>query len=789
MTVAKTFDVFLSHNSKDKPVVERLAQKLQREGLEPWLDKWALTPGGQWQNELATGIKVSSACAVFVGPHGLGAWENEELGLALDRAAKDRSFRLFLVLLPGLPEPFDANTLPPFLSTRTWIDLRSGIENTRPFQLLINAIKGVAPGPDAPVEKRDDICPYRGLRTFDEEHAEFFFGRDSDVQRLVEKLKASRFLAVIGASGSGKSSVVRAGLIPALRRGLLPESQTWAIRVLTPGAHPLTSLAAQLLRLYQQDAMQKTLDQMMDDTRSLHLAVSLAMAERSAAERVVWVIDQFEEVFTLCRDGREREQFFSNLLYAASIPDGRNIVLITMRADFYQKCAASPELSSRIAAHQSLVSPMEQDGLRQAIEEPAWRVGLEFEQGLVPTILEDLANQPGALPLLEHALLELWERRRGRMLTLEAYRESGGVDGAIAARADTIWESLGEDEQAIVRHIMLRLTQPGDGTEDTRRHAGMRELITSANELEAVESVVRTLADARLLMTGTDEQSGEEVVDVSHEALIRGWPRLRRWIDEDRVGLRVHRRLTEAAQEWQRMNRDEGLLYRGARLAQTVEWRERNQDALNELEHDFLNASVELQSREQLAAKRRTRRTVAGLTIALVLISLFGVLTVMQYLRASKERDESSSRELAANALSQLPLDPELALLLSIEAATVSPTAQAEDALIQCLSESRVQAVMQGHSGGLNRARFSFDASKVITSGSDGAVRIWETSTGKSLIEMNIAKSPILEAAMTPDGRFVMAADEKGVQKIWESDTGKEINTFNSPIEKYCFSP
>ena len=219
MTVAKTFDVFLSHNSKDKPAVERLAQKLRREGLEPWLDKWALTPGGQWQNELATGIQVSSACAVFVGPHGLGAWENEELGLALDRAAKDRSFRLFLVLLPGLPEPFDANTLPPFLSTRTWIDLRSGIENTRPFQLLINAIKGVAPGPDAPVEKRDDICPYRGLRTFDEEHAEFFFGRDADVQRLVEKLKASRFLAVIGASGSGKSSVVRAGLIPALRHG------------------------------------------------------------------------------------------------------------------------------------------------------------------------------------------------------------------------------------------------------------------------------------------------------------------------------------------------------------------------------------------------------------------------------------------------------------------------------------------------------------------------------------------------------------------------------------------
>lgn len=788
MTAAKTFDVFLSHNSKDKPAVERLAQKLQREGLEPWLDKWALTPGGQWQNELATGIRVSSACAVFVGPNGLGAWENEELSLALDRAAKDRSFRLFLVLLPGLPEPFDANTLPPFLSTRTWIDLRGGIENTRPFQLLINAIKGVAPGSDSPVEKRDDVCPYRGLRTFDEEHAEFFFGRDSDVQRLVEKLKSTRFLAVIGASGSGKSSVVRAGLIPALKHGVLPESRTWAIRVLTPGAHPLTSLAAQLLRLYQQDAMQKTLDQMMDDTRSLHLAVSLAMADRPSSERVVWVIDQFEEVFTLCRDAREREQFFSNLLYAASIPDGRNIVLITMRADFYQKCAAYSELSARIAAQQSLVSPMEQDGLRQAIEEPAWRVGLEFEQGLVPTILEDLANQPGALPLLEHALLELWERRRGRMLTLEAYRESGGVDGAIAARADAIWESLGEGEQAIVRHIMLRLTQPGDGTEDTRRHAAMSELITNASEVEALENVVRTLADARLLMTGTDEQSGEEVVDVSHEALIRGWPRLRRWIDEDRVGLRVHRRLTEAAQEWQRMNRDEGLLYRGARLAQTVEWRERNQGAMNELEKDFLNASVALQMNERLIAQRRTRRTVIGLTVALVLISLFGVVAVRQYLHAARERDESRSRELAANALSELPLDPELALLISMEAASLSPTTQAEDALIECLAESDVLMVMQGRSGGLYRSWYSADGNRVVTGSLDGIVRVWDVNSGESMSEGD-KKGQIIKAAFTPDGKYVMAADVKGNQRLLDSVTGSEVKSFQNHSKSLCFSP
>jgi hypothetical protein len=220
------FDIFLSHNSRDKPAVERIATKLKQAGLEPWLDKWCLTPGGKWQEELAAGLRASSACGFFIGPNGVGDWASEELNGALDRAAKDRVFRLFLVLLPAVPEPFDATSLPPFLSTRTWIDLRKGIEDSRGFQLLINAIKGVAPGPETPIEARADICPYRGLQTFNEEDVEFFFGRNGDIQRLLEKLKATRFFAVLGPSGSGKSSVVRAGLIPRLRAGALPDSNT-----------------------------------------------------------------------------------------------------------------------------------------------------------------------------------------------------------------------------------------------------------------------------------------------------------------------------------------------------------------------------------------------------------------------------------------------------------------------------------------------------------------------------------------------------------------------------------
>ena len=205
------FDVFLSHNSRDKPVVERVGEKLRRGGIEPWLDKWHLTPGGQWQDELAGALRACSACAIFVGPHGLGDWVREEMAVALDRAAKDRGFRLFLVLLPGLPEPFDATSLPPFLSTRTWVDLRQGIEDARGIQSLISAVKGVPLGPETVIQRDGDVCPYRGLSTFSEEHSDLFFGRDADIQRLVEKLKTSRFLTVLGPSGSGKSSLVRAG--------------------------------------------------------------------------------------------------------------------------------------------------------------------------------------------------------------------------------------------------------------------------------------------------------------------------------------------------------------------------------------------------------------------------------------------------------------------------------------------------------------------------------------------------------------------------------------------------
>jgi WD40 repeat protein len=792
-TPSQRFAVFLSHNSREKPVVERIAEKLKREGFEPWLDKWCLTPAGDWQDELAAGLRASEACAVFIGPSGIGSWEDLEYKLATDRMAKDRAFRVFLVLLPGLPEPFDTSVLPPFLSTRTWIDLRKGIDDRRAFQSLIHGIKGLPLGPERAIEARNDISPYRGLQAFDEDQADFFFGRDGDIQRLVEKLKVMRFIAVIGSSGSGKSSLVRAGVVPALKKGLLPESDTWAVRVFTPGAHPLASLAANLLRLYPHEAMNKTLDQLAADERTLHLAVSLGMADSPASERVVWVIDQFEEVFTLCRDERERAQFLANLLYAAFIPQGRCAVILTLRADFYHKCAAYPELSSRLSEHQFLVSLMGQSNLRQAIEEPAWHVGLEFEPGLVETILEDVENQPGALPLLEHALLELWERRRGIMMTLEAYRESGGVEGAIAKRADAIYLSFSPDEQMIARRIMLRLTQPGEGTEDTRRRATMSELITHEGESQIVEDVVQAMATARLLTTNTDEQSGGQTVDVSHEALIRGWPRLRRWIEEDRAGLRILRRLTEAAREWQTA-KDESLLYRGARLAQAVEWREKNRAALNEMEREFLSQSVA----GHKAAERRRRRIITGLAAGLLIAVALATLAIIQWRRANEQAQIARSRQLAATSLSVIDTQPDLALLLSVEANRIHESTEARSMLlIDMQYREYLSTFLHGHTAEVHKVVFSPDgkllASASGTNGTDNSVRLWDVASGQPVGQpLTGHRDSVTCLSFSPDGKLLASADKDEII-LWDvaalKPIGQSLRGHSGPVLSLAFSP
>lgn len=785
------FDVFVSHNARDRSIVERIAERLTKSGIRPWLDRWAMTPGGSWQYELGVGLESSSACAVFIGVHDLGDWELQEVAFAIDRAAKVRGFRVFPVLLPGVQDPFDPSDLPHFLRARTWVDFREGVEDSRALQDLINAIKGIPFGPTAPIAPRDDVCPYRGLEVFDVEHAEFFFGRDREIQRLIEKLKESRLLTVLGPSGSGKSSLVRAGLVPALRGGVVGDVSGWEVCILRPGAAPLTALAAAAARLCRDRAMGSTLDQLAEDPRTLHLAVKYATGNADG-RHVLFVIDQLEEVFTLCQDDVQRQQLFGNLLYAAAAPGGATVVVLTMRADFYQRCAAYPELAQLMARHQLVASPMDLSELRQAIEEPARRVGLEFEEGLVIAILDDVGEDPASLPLLEHALLELWKRRRGTMMTLEGYVGAGGVAGAIATRADAVFAKFTDEERELARRLLLRLTQPGEGTEDTRRSATLGELVP-AEHPEAFDSVLRTLVDARLLTAGGD---AADSIDVAHEALIRGWPKLRDWIDADRAGLRVQRRLTDAAGEWQRLRRDESLLYRGLRLDEAMEWAQRDLSELNLLERTFLDMSLALRERDRHGQQHRQHLALAGLAVALTIILLFAAVAVVQRNAALDEKQLALARELAVESGGHLTSNSELALLLAVEAVRTRVNDQTADALRAALGAAHLQAVLPVSTRPVTTSAYRRDGKAILTAGNDGQVRIWRRGSRRpfatvragppvktDLPRTEASALPGTDAAFAASGRVILTTNARSNAKLWDTVTRRIIRSL--PDRRY----
>ncbi len=629
----RRYHTFLSHNGDDKPAVEELAHRLRGEGIEPWLDTWNLIPGDPWQEAIEEAIAECDTCAVFVGPGGIGPWQHEEMRDAIDRCVADagRRFRVIPVLLPGA-ERGDRSLLPRFLVRATWVEFRRSLDDEDALHRLKCGIRGIAPGPGRNGAIDVGVCPYQGLKAFDRDQARFFFGREGLTGWLVDALRQrpgaveqSRFLAILGPSGSGKSSLARAGLLPAIERGDIDSSSEWPIVVLRPGPRPVESLAVALAanpafrdHLPAVDEVEAKLD---GDERALHLSLRVALHEEPEDRRVVLLVDQFEEVFTLCEKEELRRAFIANLLYASSVTGGRTIVVLTMRTDFYSRCAAYTDLAAALSAHQELVGPMNDEELRNAIEQPAFLTGCELEPGLTDALVNDVEGQAGALPLLEHTLLELWEGRVGRKMSFDRYREIGGIKGALERKAEEIFATFDPEEQDACRRLFLRLTQPGEGTEDTKRKVPRRELLPARGDPARLDSLLLRLAaaDSRLITTEGEAEAG--YVEVAHEALIREWSRLRQWIEAERGDLKIHRQLTAAADEWRKNGRDRSDLYRGRRLEELEDWAQGHAKDESELEREFRQASV----RKRAGVTWAKRSTVILLAAALVGVTLWAV--------------------------------------------------------------------------------------------------------------------------------------------------------------------
>jgi WD40 repeat protein/class 3 adenylate cyclase/energy-coupling factor transporter ATP-binding protein EcfA2 len=591
--------------------------------------------------------------------------------------------------------------------------------------------------PDYSLPPADVPCPYKGLLPFEPEDSELYFGREQLVEELAGRLEQSSFLAVVGPSGSGKSSLVRAGLVPALRR---TSGHDPSPAIFSPGPHPLTQLA-------------------------------------DAGEASLLVVDQFEEVFTLTRDEDERQSFVDALLDTA----GRGAwVVIALRADFYGHCASYARLASALERNQALVGPMSEEELRRAIERPAEQAGLVLEPGMVEAILRDVVGQPGALPLLSHSLLETWRRRSGRMLTLIGYLQSGGVQGAIAQTAESVYrDALSVEQQALARNVFLRLTELGDGTEDTRRRVSIGELVPRAEREADVRELLQILADARLITLG------EGTAEVAHEALIRHWPTLRAWLDEDREERLLHRRLTEAAQEWEALGRDAGALFRGARLATTGDWATAHDPELNQLERDFLTASRQASEHEaerQRRANRRLRVLLTCVGAALVVALIAGSFALVQRGRARRSATVAQAGRLAAQSREVAAKHPDLALLLALEAGRLDDSVDSRGTLLGALEHgSRIRAWLQGFDTPVEATAFSPDGKLLASVTLDGTA-LWDTATWRPVgPPLRSSQGGWQGVDFSPDGRTLAIAGGKGRVELWNVSTRRKLRELTDP--------
>ncbi|KUM80012.1 hypothetical protein [Streptomyces curacoi] len=583
-------------------------------------------------------------------------------------------------------------------------------------------------------EPADSAPPYRGLARFEPADRHLFFGRDRMVEELHRLVCDHRFAVLFGASGSGKSSLLRAGLIPALREEIARRSRPAVLRVLTPGARPAQTYG--------------------------HL---LAPAEDEPESWVV--VDQFEEAFTLCRDREERARFI-DLLLTARDPDSRLRVLVSVRADFYARCSEHRGLADALTGAGLLLGPMTADELRAAVTKPAQAAGLLVERELTARIVGEVVDQPGGLPMLSHALLETWRRRKGRVLTLAAYQAAGGVRGAIAATAEEVYEQLTEAQARTARHLLLRLVEPGRGTPDTRRPLTRADLAEWTDP--EVPQVVERLARARLLT------ADEDGVQLAHEALITCWPRLSGWLEEDRERLRHHRHLTEAARAWLEHDRDPGGLYRGSRLERAREMFADDDGMLTAPEREFLAAAVEARAAEQRAAARTARRSrvlVTALSAVLAVALLVSLAAWSQHRDNERQRTDTAARRIAAVADSLRTTDPRTAMLLGVAAWRVSPLPESRRALLGALAQPE-QDTFTDPAPGDSPRRFLTPDGRTLLSVEDRTWRTYDVATHRRTGSGRLPVGGDQVGAVSPDARVVAVSGADGI-RLWNTATGR----------------
>ena len=764
-----SWHLFLSYSRADTVAVLSIRALLEARGISTFFDRDQLLAGMPWPQALEQGLQGAGGVAVFIGPTGLGLWQKREMAFALDRQVAEerdqRSFPVIPVLLPG------ADVTPGFLFLNTWIDLRADPTDPEGLDTLSKAARGEAL--EDGFGETSGLCPYQGLRAFQEESAAFFCGREAFSLRITETLLQRSLVVVIGPSGSGKSSIVQAGVLPLLRRQSPPQA-TWDVITCKPCKRPFYHLAAALAPLllpYLSEAewiaeTHSIARQMKESTTLLYDLADRILTKSGGTDRLLLVVDQFEEVFTLC-DEEERRLFLDTLFYDG---DGhsRLTIVIILRSTFYEHLiAADRRISDRLENAIVNLGPMNREELFKAIVEPAKRLGLRFEPGLAKRMLDDVGDEPGNLPLLEFALTEVWARREGRVLTHAVYEQVGGVAGAIVQRAEAVFASFPASAQATAKHALMRLVWVGVSGDDGLE---ARQRIHLSDLDEGSRQTIHVMADARLLVIGRQEGvDSDYTVEVAHEALIRKWPRMREWLTEDQEFLLWRRRLQGAKETWRHNREDASSLLRGSPLHEAERWLNICQVSLGMDDKAFIEASLDMDRRINLAFARRRRRVLAfsaGLAMVFMCLSVF----------AGWQSMTAFSEKLAATARSYLHTDPQQSLLLGIEAVKMQRTDAAVNVLKVALQNSLL-VTLEDRLDYLTQVLFSPHGDIIVATGKDHRPRIWNWDGHQLSNPRNPSKlpAPINSLAVNPSWTIVAATNPDYSASLLEVKSGKVL--------------
>ncbi len=604
-----------------------------------------------------------------------------------------------------------------------------------------------------------DICPYRGLSAFTEDYAEFFFGRERLIEDLTGHLRRNpRFLAVVGSSGSGKSSLVQAGLFPRLHRGELPGFNSPCIVTFMPGDVPQASMRG---------ALERVGFSVREDAQPLDV-IGEYVEKHPSIGRVVLFIDQFEELFALASE-EERNEFVRqlSLLVDGALPI---TLILTVRADFYDQLLRSP-LGEGLRTGQFNARPMKSDELRAAIIGPAQAVGLQFESDLADQIIEGTSSVKHPLPLLEFALTQLWERRVDGLLTFQAYRSIGGVTGAIGQWASDTFHTLTEHERIWARRIFTRLVHYGEGdAPDTRRRLPLSVWLKAPEKQEAVHRAVTKLANARLLVTERDPHTEQASVEIIHDALLHEWRELSLWIREQREFLLWRQRLSERLREWEEKRRDKSVLLRGALLSEAQRWQGRQAGDLFPDEETFIEAS-------RRAAVNRKRALTATAILGLTVVVGLALVALFQRNIAVGERQIALSRQLGAQSeliRNEQPSLLERSVLLAVESARRVPSADTDQTLREGLALLPRLIARMKHERMVLAVGFSPDGRYLATGSGDGTTRVWEATTGREVAHMK-HEGMVFAVAFSPDGHYLATAGWDDTARVWEATSGREV--------------